>query len=145
MRVRPVLFGLLVVVVFLAPVVVAQATGTWATTGRPADGAGGHGAGGGQGAGQGGGAGEGAEGAGEGEGGGGGAGGGQGRVVAPGEARGWMTLAQVAEANDLEVAEIAAAFDLAATVDPATELRDLESASFSVAALRAWLAERSSP
>ena len=73
-------------------------------------------------------------------------GGGQGSgVVAPGEARGWMTLAQVSEANAIPVEEILAAFDLPAATDPATELRDLESEAFSVAALRAWLAERGAP
>jgi hypothetical protein len=66
-------------------------------------------------------------------------------VVAPGEARGWMTLAQVSEANAIPVEEILAAFDLPAATDPATELRDLESDAFSVAALRAWLAERGAP
>jgi hypothetical protein len=137
-RIRPALFGVVVVLVFLAPVVVANATGTWALTGRPAAG---EGAGGGGGAGEGG---EGGEGAGMS--GGQGNGGGQGSgVVAPGEARGWMTLAQVAEANAIPVEEILAAFDLPTTTDPATELRDLESDAFSVAALRAWLAERGAP
>jgi hypothetical protein len=56
-----------------------------------------------------------------------------------------MTLAQVAEANGIGVDEIAARFGLPADVDPATQLRDLESAAFSVAALRTWLAERASP
>jgi hypothetical protein len=149
MRIRPTLFGLAVVAIFLAPVVVAQATGTWATTGRPGAGEGGGPGGGGGGAGE---QGEGGGGAGEGGGGeqgeGGGQGGGQGRgsgEIAPGEARGWMTLAQIAEANDLDVAEILAAFGLPASTDPATELRDLESEAFSVAALRDWLAERASP
>ncbi len=142
MRIRPALFGVFVVLVFLAPVVVANAAGTWALTGRPAagDGAGGGGGEGGGGGGGGGGSGNGGEGEG------GGMGGGQGSgVVAPGEARGWMTLAQVAEANAIPVEEILAAFDLPRTTDPATELRDLESDAFSVAALRAWLAERGAP
>ena len=56
-----------------------------------------------------------------------------------------MTLAQISEANAIPVAEILAAFDLPAATDPATELRDLQSAAFSVAALRAWLAERGAP
>jgi hypothetical protein len=152
MRIRPILFGLAVVAIFLAPVVVAQATGTWATTGRPAAGEGaGPGGGYGQGEGEAGGQGRGGgggQGGGEGQGGGQGAGGGQGRgsgAIAPGEARGWMTLAQVAEANDIDVGEILDAFDLPASTDPATELRDLESETFSVAALRAWLAERARP
>jgi hypothetical protein len=139
-RIRPALFGVFVVLVFLAPVVVANAAGTWALTGRPAAG---DGAGGGRG-GEGEGAGAGDEGGGMG--GGQGNGGGQGSgVVAPGEARGWMTLAQVSEANAIPVEEILAAFDLPAATDPATELRDLESEAFSVAALRAWLAERGAP
>jgi hypothetical protein len=148
MRIRPILFGLLVVAIFLAPVVVAQATGTWATTGRPAAGNGAESGDAEGGSGQGGGGGE--PGAGEGQGGGEGpgAGGGQGPgtgEIAPGDARGWMTLAQVAEANGLDVAEILAAFDLPASTDPATELRDLEAETFSVAALRDWLAGRTSP
>lgn len=149
MRIRPILFGLAVVAIFLAPVVVAQATGTWATTGRPGAGEGVGPGGGGAGEGEGGGGGQqGGGGQGEGSGGGQGAGGGQGQgrgEIAPGEARGWMTLAQVAEANDLDVAEILAAFGLPASTDPATELRDLETETFSVAALRDWLAARASP
>ncbi len=125
MRIRPLLFGLVVLVIFLAPVVVATATGTWATTGRAGAGAGGEGSGGGPGAGEGSGAGSG--------------------VVAPGEARGWMTLAQVSEANGIPVDEILAAFDLPSDTDSSTELRELESDAFSVAALRAWLAERTAP
>ena len=134
MRIRPALFGALVVVVFLAPVVVASATGTWALTGRPAAGPGVGGSGGGVGVGGGG---EGAGGT--------GARGGQGTDVSPGDARGWMTLNQVVEANATPLAEILAAFDLPASTDPSTELRDLESTTFSVAALRSWLAERGTP
>jgi hypothetical protein len=142
------LFGVGVVLIFLAPIVVANAAGTWALTGRPAAGQGPGGGGG-----DGGGGGEGGEGSGGGGGGGmgggqgtGGNGGGQGSgVVAPGEARGWMTLAQVSEANAIPVEEMLAAFDLPTTTDPATQLRDLESAAFSVAALRAWLAEHGAP
>lgn len=152
MRIRPALFGVFVVLVFLAPIVVANAAGTWALTGRPAagDGAGGGGGEGGEGGGGGGGgggSGDNGEGGGMGDGqGSGGNGGGQGSgVVAAGDARGWMTLAQVSGANAIPVAEILDAFALPATTDPATQLRDLESAAFSVAALRAWLAERRAP
>jgi hypothetical protein len=136
MRIPPILFGLVVVVVFVAPVVVAQATGTWATTGRPAAGAGqGGGAESGEGMGGGGG--------GEGQGQGTGQGRGGGGSVAPGDARGWMTLAQVADANEIPVEEILAEFGLPPDTDPATELRDLESETFSVSVFRDWLAERS--
>jgi hypothetical protein len=138
------LFGVMVVLLFLAPVVMASATGSWSLTGRPAAGEGPGGGGGEGGGGGGGGSGNGGEGGGMG--GGQGNGGGQGSgVVAAGEARGWMTLAQVSEANAIPVEEILAAFDLPTTTDPATELRDLESDAFSVAALRAWLAERGAP
>lgn len=140
MRIRPILFGLVVVVVFLAPVVVAQATGTWATIGRPAAGAG-QGGGAESGEGQGGGGGSEGQGAGGGQ----GQGAGGGGSVAPGDARGWMTLAQVAEANDTPLEEIIARFGLPPDTDPATELRDLESETFSVSVLRDWLAERSTP
>jgi hypothetical protein len=139
MRIRPLLFAAFVVAVFLAPVVVAGSAGVWATTGQ-------------QGAGPGGGNGEGSGPAGESGGGGEGTGGGAGnggdgagRVVAAGDARGWMTLWEVAEANAIPLAKILAAFDLAPDTDPATALRDVESASFSVAELRAWLAERGAP
>jgi len=138
-RIRPALFGVFVVLVFLAPVVVASATGSWVLTGGPAAGEGAGGEGGGMGGGQGNGGGSGGQGSG-------GNGGGQGSgVVAAGDARGWMTLAQISEANAIPVAEILAAFDLPAATDPATELRDLQSAAFSAAALRAWLAERGAP
>jgi hypothetical protein len=56
-----------------------------------------------------------------------------------------MTLAQVAEANEIPVEEIVATFALPPDTDPATQLRDLESETFSVSVLRAWLAERSTP
>jgi len=145
MRIRPALFGVFVVLAFLAPVVVANASGAWALTGRPAagEGAGGEGGSGGR---EGDGSGVGNDGSASGGGAGGGSGGGQDSgSVAPGDARGWMTLAQVSQANAIPVAQIIAAFDLPAATDPATALRDLESATFSVAALRAWLAERGAP
>lgn len=135
MRIRPAVFAVLVVTIFLAPVVVANAAGLWATTGGPAAGQGG--GGGGQGGGEGGGGGGGQGGGGGGEGG--------GRVVTPGAARGWMTLEQVADANAIPLAEILVAFDLPPDTNPSTALRDLESERFSVPALRAWLAERASP
>jgi hypothetical protein len=131
-RIRPALFGVFVVLVFLAPVVVANAAGTWALTGRPAAGAGD--GDGGEGGGMGGGQGSGGNGGGQGSG-----------AVPAGDARGWMTLAQVSEANAIPVEEILTAFDLPAATDPATQLRGLESEAFSVAALRAWLAERGAP
>lgn len=139
MRIRPTLFPVLVVAIFLAPVVVANEAGLWVTTGGPGAGQGG---GGGGESGQGGDQGENGQGGGPG---GEGGGPGGGRVVAPGDARGWMTLQQVAEVNAIPVSEILVAFDLPPGTYPATALRELESEGFSVAALRAWLAERASP
>lgn len=120
MRIRPLVFAVLVVAVFLAPVAIASSAGLWATTGQPGAGPGGGNGGGGE-------------------------GGGGGRAVVPGEARGWMTLAQVSEANLVPLPEILETFGLPADTDPATALRDLESESFSVPAFRAWLAERTGP
>lgn len=148
MRIRPLVFAVLVVAIFLAPVAIASSAGLWATTGQPGAGPGGGNGGGGEGGGGGGGggAGGGAGGNGGAEGGNGGGGeGGGGRAVVPGDARGWMTLAQVSEANLVPLPEILEAFGLPADTDPATALRDLESESFSVAAFRAWLAERTGP
>jgi hypothetical protein len=118
---------LFVLIVFLAPVLIAQASGTWATTGRAAAGV------------------DAGAGAGAGSRGGEGMGDGGGRVATPGDARGWMTLAEVAEANAVDVGEIIAAFDLPPTIDPGTRLSELEADSFSVEALRTWLATRADP
>ena len=139
MRIRPLVFAVLVVAVFLAPVAIASSAGLWATTGQQGAGPGGGNGGGGEGGGGEGGGGGGAGGNGGGE------GGGDGRAVVPGDARGWMTLAQVSDANAIPLPEILDAFGLPADTDPATALRDLESESFSVPAFRAWLAERTGP
>ncbi|MCU0477257.1 MAG: hypothetical protein MUE92_00685 [Chloroflexi bacterium] len=143
MRIRPLVFAVLVVAVFLAPVAIASSAGLWATTGQQGAGPGGGNGGGGEGGGGGGGgAGGGGNGGAEGGNGGGEGGGGEGRAVVPGDARGWMTLAQVSDANAIPLPEILKAFGLPADTDPATALRDLESESFSVPAFRAWLAQR---
>jgi hypothetical protein len=142
MRVRPLVFAVLVVAVFLAPVAVATSAGLWATTGQQGIGGGNGGNGGGNGGNGGdeeGGTSQGSASTGEGSGDRGG------RVVAPGEARGWMTLGEIADVNAIPLGEILAAFDLPTDTDPATALRDLASEVFSVAALRTWLAERAAP
>jgi hypothetical protein len=116
MRIRPAALGILVLVVFLGTVGVAAATGTWATTGRSAGG---------------------------GEGG----GGGGGRVelatgADAGDVKGWMAIGDVADAFGVPLPELLAAFDLPADTPPSTALKDLESDTFEVLALREWLAER---
>ena len=112
MRIRPAALGILVLVVFLGTVGVAAATGTWATTGRSA-----------------------------------GSGDGGGRVELAtgadvGDVKGWMAVGDVADAFGVPLAELLAAFDLPADTPPTTALKDLESDTFEVLALREWLAER---
>jgi hypothetical protein len=56
------------------------------------------------------------------------------------EIKGWMTLEDVSAAYQVPVSEILAAFDLPADTPGSTQLKSLESPSFSVLNLRAWLA-----
>ena len=73
--------------------------------------------------------------------------GGGGRVelstgATPSAVKGWMAVGDVADAFGVPLAELLAAFDLPADTSPSTPLKELESDAFSVALLRAWLAER---
>jgi hypothetical protein len=56
--------------------------------------------------------------------------------------KGWMTLEQVSTAFNVPVAEILSAFDLPADTPATTALKDLESDTFDIPALRIWLQER---
>lgn len=56
--------------------------------------------------------------------------------------KGWMTLEQVSTAFSVPVPEILAAFDLPADTSASTALKDLESDTFDITALRTWLSER---
>ena len=56
--------------------------------------------------------------------------------------KGWMAVGDVAEAFNVPLAELLAHFELPADTDPATPVKELESDTFEVAALREWLAER---
>jgi hypothetical protein len=58
------------------------------------------------------------------------------------EIKGWMTLDDVSKAYNVPAAEIIAAFELPANTPASAQLKELESDTFSVQALRAWLAER---
>jgi hypothetical protein len=58
------------------------------------------------------------------------------------EVKGWMAIGDVAEAWEIPLAEMLAAFDLPADTPPVTPLKELESEGFEVSALRTWLAER---
>jgi hypothetical protein len=53
-----------------------------------------------------------------------------------------MTLDQVATAFGIPIAEILSAFNLAADTPASTALKGLESDSFDIPALRAWLEAR---
>jgi hypothetical protein len=126
MRLNPLAYGLLVVVLFTAPIAAAVVAGAWQTTG-----------GSGMGDGRGAGAGAGAE-QGQGR-------GSAGGPLEPGnpdpmDVRGRTAIGDVAAAWGIPLAEIVAAFDLPIDTLGSTLLRDLESETFSVAALRDWLA-----
>lgn len=58
------------------------------------------------------------------------------------EIKGWMTLGDVSTAYGVPLAEILAAFELPADTPASTQLKEMESESFSVTGLRTWLAER---
>ncbi len=56
--------------------------------------------------------------------------------------KGWMSLEQVSSTFNVPVSEILEAFELPAGTAPTTALKDLESDSFDITALRSWLAGR---
>ena len=56
--------------------------------------------------------------------------------------KGWMTLEQVSTTFNIPVTEILAAFDLPADTPASTALKDLESDTFDIPALRTWLQEQ---
>lgn len=58
------------------------------------------------------------------------------------EIKGWMAIGDVAQAWQVPLAELLPAFGLPADTPPSAALKDLESESFSVTALRTWLAAR---
>lgn len=56
--------------------------------------------------------------------------------------KGWMTLEQVSTTFNVPVADILSAFNLSADTPPSTAMKDLESETFDITLLRAWLLER---
>ncbi|MBK7199154.1 hypothetical protein [Candidatus Amarolinea dominans] len=58
------------------------------------------------------------------------------------EIKGWMTLDDVSAAYKVPVAEMLAALNLPTDTPGATQIKSLESDTFSTADLRAWLAAR---
>jgi hypothetical protein len=59
--------------------------------------------------------------------------------------KGWMTLEQVSTTFNAPVAEIISAFNLPADTPGSTALKDLESDTFDIPALRTWLQNRQQP
>ena len=58
------------------------------------------------------------------------------------EIKGWMTLGDIAKAYNVPIEEIIKAFDLPATTTAATQVKSLESGTFTTSGLRTWLAAR---
>jgi len=56
--------------------------------------------------------------------------------------KGWMTLEQVSATFGVPVADMLSAFKLPADMPPSTAMKDLESETFDITLLRAWLLER---
>jgi hypothetical protein len=108
MRINPILYGILVVTVFLGAILGFQAAGIWSVSGKVDA---------------------------------------SGERVAPSAAdvnsiKGWMTLAQVAATFGVTPTAIITQFKLPADTAPETAIKDLESDTFSVTSLRAWLGEQ---
>lgn len=108
MKVNPVIYGIIVLVLFFGVIGGAKAAGVWSVSGKLTS---------------------------------------SGEKVAPtganaDEIKGWMTLADVSAAYKVPAAEILAAFDLPADTPATTQIKSLESDSFSTANLRTWLKAR---
>jgi hypothetical protein len=58
------------------------------------------------------------------------------------EIKGWMEIGQVAAAYSIPVEDILNAFGLSLDTPPSRQIKELESESFSPAALREWLSAR---
>ncbi len=109
MKINPLMFGVVVLVVFLGVIYGFQQAGVWSTSGKVT---------------------------------------GSGERVEPSAAdvstiKGWMTLEQVSTTFGIPLSEILTEFNLPANTPASTALKDLESDTFDVTALRAWLQERS--
>jgi hypothetical protein len=59
--------------------------------------------------------------------------------------KGWMTLEQISTTFNAPVAEIIPAFNLPVDTPASTALKDLESDTFDISALRTWLQNRQQP
>ena len=59
--------------------------------------------------------------------------------------KGWMTLEQVSTTFGVPVPEILSAFNLPADTPASTAVKDMESDTFDITALRTWLQNRQKP
>jgi hypothetical protein len=108
MRINPILYGVIVLVVFFGVIFGFQWAGIWSTSGKVTAG---------------------------------------GEKSQPSAAdvntiKGWMTLEQISTTFNVPAADILKAFDLPVDTPPTTALKDLESDTFDITALRAWLQNR---
>jgi hypothetical protein len=111
MKINPMVYGVVVLVVFLGVIFGFQAAGVWSTSGKVDT---------------------------------------SGKSIQPSAAdvntiKGWMTLEQVSTTFGVPAAEILSAFSLPADTPPSTALKELESETFDITALRTWLQNRSNP
>jgi len=108
MKINPIFYGVLVLVVFMGVILGSQAAGVWSTSGKVDV---------------------------------------SGKAIQPSAAdvntiKGWMTLEQVSTTFNVPVDEILTAFNLPADTPASTAMKDLESDTFDITALRTWLQAR---
>jgi hypothetical protein len=60
----------------------------------------------------------------------------------PEEIKGWMTIGEIATAYGVSMEEISQQFNLPPDVDPARQIKEMESEEFSPGELKEWLKER---
>lgn len=108
MKVNPIVYGALVLVLFFGVIGGAKAMGVWSVSGKLSA---------------------------------------SGEKLAPSganpdEIKGWMTLGDIATAYNIPLAEILAEFGLPEDTPPASQIKSLESDTFSPSGLKVWLKER---
>jgi len=111
MRIKPYIFGILVLAIFLGTILMFQAAGIWSVSGKTT---------------------------------------GSGDAVQPSAddvntIKGWMTLEQISTVYNVPLADLLSQFNLPVDTPASTAIKDLESDTFSVTELRAWLQSRMQP
>ncbi len=108
MKINPMIYGVLVLTLFMGVILGSQAMGAWSTSGKVNV---------------------------------------SGQAIQPSAAdvnsiKGWMTLEQISTTYNVTVDQIVQEFSLPADTLPSAALKDLESETFDVTALRNWLTEQ---